>query len=444
MEKAPPALTPHSTGDAPLVRQQADALLEAGALGRSHSLERLFRFLLHCTLEGRSPKELEIADEVFGRSAESIDQDASIRVHIHRLRRKIDEYYRGAGAGQPVRLVIPKADYRLALEFAEDTGVVLATTVRGIGRRREAVIAFALLIAAGTIGWWIGQRNSARDNAIAEVRASALWQPVIGNSRRVAIVVGEYYIFGERDDSGHVRRLVREFDVNSAKDLERLATAEPQRGESYVDLGLNYLPVGVGNALRAVTPILLGIEGGVVPSFVVPASKLNPELVKYTNIVYLGCLSGLGSLRDPLFSNSRFAIGGSYDEIIDRQTGRRLVADAPLDRGDDSPGQDYAIVSSFRGVSGNTIVVIAGTRDAGLMQAAEYVTRPETLSELLRAQSGNSGFEALLAIESLENVGLRARLIAVSPRRGEADWSGARAQSFPDKLRAAPTPESER
>ena len=439
MGDEPPALISGSDGNALLVRQQADAILGTEALGRSRALERLFRFLLACTLEGRSPKELEIADEVFGRSAESIDQDASVRVHIHRLRRKLEEYYRRPGASQPVRLVIPKADYRLVIEPCKATGKSPAADAVKNWRWREMAIAVGLLILAGVVGWSVGNRASVRDGALAEVRASALWRPVLANSRRVALVVGDYYIFGQRDESGQVARLVREFDVNSPKDLERLATADPQRAGRYVDLGLNYLPVGTGNALRVITPILLGNEGGVVPSFVVPASKLSPEFVKYTNLVYLGYLSGLGNLRDPLFSNSRFAIGSSYDEIIDRRTGKTYVADAPVDRGDDSPGQDYAIVSSFRGVTGNTIIVIAGTRDAGLMQAAEFVSRPEALAQLAGAQQDGTGFEALLAIESLNNVGLRARLIAASPRRGEADWSGARAQIFPDEPRASPT-----
>lgn len=429
---------PDSASNALLVQQQADALREAGALGRSHLLERLFGFLLQCTLEGRSPKELEIADEVFGRSAESIDQDASIRVHIHRLRRKLDEYYRGDGVGQPVRLVIPKADYRLAIETR---GSVNGRPIAGIAksrRWREVAAVAALLILAGAFGWWVGNRATAGDNALEQVRASALWRPVASNSRRTAIVVGDYYIFGQRDETGQVVRLVREFDINSPKDLERLTTAEPRRAGTDVDLGLNYLPIGIGNAMRAVTPILLGNEGGTVPFFVVPASKLSPELIKYTNLVYLGYLSGLGSLRDPLFSNSRFAIGASYDEIIDRQTGRTYAASSPLDLNGGGPGQDFAIVSSFRGVTGNTIIVIAGTRDAGLMQAAEFVTRSETLAQLSRAQSNVAGFEALLAIESFENVGLRARLIVASPRTRDADWSGMQAQSFPDKSQSSP------
>lgn len=413
-----------------LVSEQAALILAAEALGRSHALERLFRFLLTATLEGRTPKELEIADEVFGRSAESIDQDASIRVHIHRLRKKLDEFYRGPGASQPVRLVIPKADYRLIVE-ARDRELPASPHVSRQSSRPTmiaAALSFALL--TGIFGWWLGQRVS-RNPVIQEVRASALWNPMVTNGHRVALVVGDYYIFGQRNPRGEIARLVREFDVNSSKDLERIGSPDN------VDLGLHYLPVGIGNALRVVTPILLANKtGGVVPTFVVPASQLSPELVKYTNLVYLGYLSGLGSLRDPLFSGSRFAIGDSYDQIVDRRTGRTYSATTPLDREADSPGQDYAIVSSFRGVTGNAIVVIAGTRDAGLMQAAEFVARPEELARLDKLQTGTHGFDALLAIESLEDVGLRARLVAASPREAEADWSGRRMQAFPDSPRS--------
>lgn len=414
-----------------LVSEQAAVILAAEALGRSHALERLFRFLLTATLEGRTPKELEIANEVFGRSAESIDQDATIRVHIHRLRKKLDEFYRGPGAGQTVRLVIPKADYRLTVEVRDIERPAMLPMQRLFSRTAIITAALSFALLTGIVGWWLGQRVS-RNPVIQEVRASALWNPMVTNGHRVALVVGDYYIFGQRNPRGEIARLVREFDVNSPKDLERIGSPDN------VDLGLHYLPVGIGNALRVVTPILLANKiGGVVPTFVVPASQLSPELVKYTNLVYLGYLSGLGSLRDPLFSGSRFAIGDSYDQIVDRRTGRTYSATTPLDREADSPGQDYALVSSFKGVTGNAIVVIAGTRDAGLMQAAEFVARPEELARLDKLQTGAHGFDALLAIESLENVGLRARLVAASPREAEADWSGRQMQAFPDSPRSA-------
>jgi hypothetical protein len=39
-----------------------------------------------------------------------------VRVYVHRLRRKLDEFYAGPGKDQPMRLILPKGGYLLALE----------------------------------------------------------------------------------------------------------------------------------------------------------------------------------------------------------------------------------------------------------------------------------------------------------------------------------------
>ena len=418
------------------LRLHADRILASDALGRSQALEPLFRYLLACSLEGRTPKELEVADEVFGRSAGSLDQDASIRVHIHRLRRKLDEYYAGPGAGEAERLIIPKADYRLTItpNPAFDTSPQAVGLPRSLGLRwRELAAVASLLVCTAGATWWLAARPDPVEAPLISARASPLWHPVIANGRRIALVVGDYYIFGERDEQGGITRLVREFDVNSPRDLEHRIASDPGRAGNYIDLDLDYLPVGVGNALRVISPILRRNDRAVVPTMVVPASKLGPEMVKLTNLVYLGYLSGLGSLRDPMFSGSRFAIGSSYDEIIDRQTGHHYVAATHLDPAGADPGQDYALISCFSGVSGNRVVVIAGTRDAALMQAAEFAAQPDMLAKLAQAAQGAGSFDALLAVEGLGNVGLRARLVTVAKRSGETDWSGASRQAFPDE-----------
>ncbi len=428
-------ITVPQLAEAELLRLHADRILASEALGRSQALEPLFRYLLACSLEGRTPKELEVADEVFGRSAGSLDQDASIRVHIHRLRRKLDEYYAGPGGGEAERLIVPKADYRLTItpNPAFHKPPPTAPFPRSLCLRRRELTAVALmLICTAGLTWWLAARPDAVEAPLVAARASPLWQPVVGNGRRVALVVGDYYIFGERDAEGSITRLVREFDVNSPRDLQHRVASDAHAG-NYVDLDLDYLPVGVGNALRVISPILRRSDRAVVPTMVVPASKLGPEMVKLTNLVYLGYLSGLGSLRDPMFSGSRFAVGSSYDEIIDKQTGHHYLADTHLDPSGRNSGQDYALISCFTGVSGNRVVVIAGTRDAALMQAAEFAAQPDMLAQLARQAQGAASFDALLAVEGLGNIGLRARLVTVAKRSGETDWSGAGRQAFPDE-----------
>ena len=171
---------------------------------------------------------------------------------------------------------------------------------------------------------------------------------------------------------------------------------------------------------------------------VVPASRLTPEMLKFNDIVYLGFLSGLGSLRDPVFSGSRFAVGDSYDEIVDRRTGRHYLSGTHLERGQGKLSRDYALVFSFAGVTGNHVVVIAGTRDAALMQGTEFATKAKPLTEVTGPLKGAPAFEALLAIDSLNDEGLRATLLVTAPRPRDADWSGQSPQMFPDDLGGTP------
>lgn len=104
--------------DGTRLRVAAERFLATGALERSLPLHRLFEFLLACTLEGRMPREIDVAQELLGRtSGFEIGQDATIRVHIHRLRRKLEDFHL-AYPDEPAFLTIPRGDYRLILHEA--------------------------------------------------------------------------------------------------------------------------------------------------------------------------------------------------------------------------------------------------------------------------------------------------------------------------------------
>src|SRR5258706_9997424 len=87
------------------------------ARGRSDSLNRLFDYLAQRAAAGARPKEFEVAAAVFGRdSGFDGSQDATVRVAVHRLRRKLEEFYAGPGRDEPVRLSIPRGEYRIVAE----------------------------------------------------------------------------------------------------------------------------------------------------------------------------------------------------------------------------------------------------------------------------------------------------------------------------------------
>src|SRR5262245_50660231 len=105
--------------DPDLLRHQLEQVLASGALGKSETSRKLLIYLFDRALQGDTPKELEIAIDVFGRDAKFHGaEDSLVRVGVRTLRQKLTEYYAGPGRDAEVHFVIPKGGYRLVAEPA--------------------------------------------------------------------------------------------------------------------------------------------------------------------------------------------------------------------------------------------------------------------------------------------------------------------------------------
>ncbi|EIZ78486.1 hypothetical protein WSK_2930 [Novosphingobium sp. Rr 2-17] len=411
----------------------AARLRDSGRLGRSDPLIRLFDYLLESSLAGRIPKEIEIAQEVFGKDSNfDIMQDASVRVYIHRLRRKLEDFNTKL-APEEDRILLPLGEYQLTLargaepeapavnpDEAGPEPELLPEPARKPRLSRFWIVAgLFLLVNAG--GWLAYPLLGGADPSAAIVR-SPVWQPIARSRNPSFIVGGDYYIFGDSPDTFNVSRLVRDFSINSRDELDVLRMTNPYARDHYLDLDLSYLPVSIGPALRELLPVATsaGSKTGVRPQ-VTRMSQVTPEMLKNTNVIYVGFLSGLGILRDPLFRASGFKIGGNYDELIDKANGRRFDSDWAVVADGKTPQRDYAYIASIPGPSGNRIMIISGTRDAAVAQAAQIMVDPEQLAEIAAKTKGDA-FEALYEVRTLGSVNLSSSLIVARPIRSAGIW----------------------
>jgi hypothetical protein len=248
-----------------------------------------------------------------------------------------------------------------------------------------------------------------------------LWAPLLADDRPVEIVLGDYYIFGERD-AGAIApsRLVRDFDVNSRQDLEQRIKAQPALAARYEDMGLGYLPTSSAPALREVLAVLQAAGKRVHVGL---ASEFSPAAFKASHVVYIGYLSGLGMLQDVVFAGARFEVGASYDELIDTVGGKAYVSEAGSLLKDSERYHDYAYVSGFSGPSGTRHLIIAGMRDTALLQAAEMLVDPRRIEELASHPGAAHDFEALYEVYGVNRTNIEARLLATAPRDSAAIWS---------------------
>lgn len=131
-----------------------DRVLSSDPFVRSERMKAFLRFVVSETVEGRGSelKEQLIGHRVFGRDG-SYDSGADpvVRVEARRLRSKLDEYYRGPGRDDPIRIELPKGSYAPVFSIA---GGAPSRTAAPAQQRSLARFAFAVAVALAALALW--------------------------------------------------------------------------------------------------------------------------------------------------------------------------------------------------------------------------------------------------------------------------------------------------
>jgi hypothetical protein len=103
-------------------REELDWLLNSGALGRSHNLPQILKFICEKHFEGQAAQitEYALAVEALGRRSDFNSQtDTIVRVTTHQLRKRLQEIYAGPGISRPVQIHIPAGQYAPSFVYSE-------------------------------------------------------------------------------------------------------------------------------------------------------------------------------------------------------------------------------------------------------------------------------------------------------------------------------------
>lgn len=129
-----------NTPAAPAVRETLERLLASETFGRSERARKLIRYLVEREQAGEAErlKGFSIAVDVFGKDADfDSSTDAVVRVQAGRLRELLAQYFATEGAGDPLRIVIPRGTYVPAYEPVSNvqpkTGAASAAPPQSVG-----------------------------------------------------------------------------------------------------------------------------------------------------------------------------------------------------------------------------------------------------------------------------------------------------------------------
>ena len=172
-------------------REELRFLQSSGIFERSGGLWILLEFVCNKYFEGQADqlKEYTIAVEAFGRPPEfDKKRDSIVRVEAHRLRKRLDQFYHGAGAARPVQVVIPAGQYAprfvLRTKLTENDTPVPTGPPPGTGVSRWTfwTSAGALLLVVGAIGLLLNSRAEKETRTVPAGASSPSVPPRVSGS----------------------------------------------------------------------------------------------------------------------------------------------------------------------------------------------------------------------------------------------------------------------
>jgi hypothetical protein len=171
----------HQVVAADEIRVTLQTILASETFTRSQQLSRLLKYLCDSLIAHGADRiaEYAIGTEALGRSSDfDPNQDAAVRVEMHRLRRRLRDYYETEGSSDAVRIVIPPGQYApvvtrtreeqrvrdpIPSSVSEVDGVASAEQLDRAPRLRTPGRAVLSLLIAGAVvvvlvGWLLWRR----------------------------------------------------------------------------------------------------------------------------------------------------------------------------------------------------------------------------------------------------------------------------------------------
>jgi hypothetical protein len=399
------------------VRSELQSILSSRTFERSERLRRFLTYVCELTLRGEAARinEYLIGSEVFGRGDNySPNEDSVVRRQAHALRHKLQEYYAKEGQETAIRIELPVGKYVPVFRRTPP-----APTRDGKGEDfstrhwRLAGVAILLSLLTFLTGWAVGRHAApSLPPAVSEIWKPWLDDPsgaVICFSNPLTTVVKHY------DKEVPLEAAPNRFRADASTDEPlRRFFALPPNGFLYLTPTLAQGKMG-----EAVSAVHLAglLSRANLPVRATQSRFLSWEDLRSLNLILLGH-NEANSWLDPLLDKYPLRLVATDGDTPRHIRNIRPLAGEPSEfrveysHGRNEATQEYALVSMIPGVDGRRkLLLINGLNAQATQMAAEYLTQPTTLEDLLsrlRATApnhrGSWHFQAVLKADVRDKV----------------------------------------
>lgn len=397
-------------------RQILQKILASSEFSHSELNQRLLTYLVDKSIKGEIPKEITIAIEIFDKDADfNPHEDTLVRVHIYKLREKLEKYYLGEGRDDEIRLCIPKGHY--AVKFIP----LMRTSEPGKKQRIALYGTSAALLILIVLSLLLYRDNTKLHSLVRSYQVveetDPIWHRFIDEEMPTLIVPGNNFFFAMQSELVDETLIARNTEVNSVNDFNQFVKKHPQLSDR-IWMG-DYAFLGKESAwtLNHLLPIFFSAHKEVELAI---SSRMTWDDFQKYHIIYIGSYKALG-LLNTLLANLDFSYQLYPHQVIinSPQADTPQVYHPELVRDENHNkdfNRDYALIAKLPGPANNDILLIAGFYFIGVYEAAKQISDPQLLTILKESLQRRHGripqyFELLLEISGYGRTGFSTTLI---------------------------------
>lgn len=386
--------------DKELISKQLDKIIESRHFNKSKISCDLLEYLVNATLEEKNPKEFTIGIELFGKKyGENVKPDANIRVYIHNLRKKLNDYYEDEGSKDPLVFEIEKGKYKVSFNSRKDI-----RPKKKISFFYPFIISLFLLIVVSF--FFI----SVKKQQVNPWKNLPVWQDFADDDKKTILVLGDYFVFSGLLPTGNIG-IYRDFSINSEVDYEHLLDKKPVLVQSLTRSPLTYLSKMSAFCQNDIQKVFAktGTELGIKLS-----SDIQPTDLKDYNIIFIGNYKNMG-LFENIVNELNFSFGISAD------SNQYILTDDPCAQvyspeNSNMKQTDYSLVIYTEGYNENHFLFFLSTQDIGNISTVSQMTNPSYLEQFRNEQLkplNQHYFKALFKVEGINKTDLSFELLKV-------------------------------
>ncbi|UCH11485.1 MAG: hypothetical protein JSU61_06250 [Fidelibacterota bacterium] len=356
-----------------------DKIIESEEFCNSPTYVQYLKYLFESAVTGKALKETTIAVEFFKKGPDfNPAEDTIVRSHTYQLRKKLERYYFTEGKNDKCQVVIPKGHYEVRFTQRSE-GITSPKYIANYIRRHYAAIIILVLVV--TVAALITHTQSMRaqlDRYSIVEPDNFIWNDYIHSTLPILVVPGDHFMFDVASTEYEREFSVRDTSINSLEDLDNLRSQYPDR--TITPTNEPYFPY---HSIWSLPPVLSMLFSAHQHPILRKSSDIIPQILDEYNIIFVGSIKTLYTLKYTLAS-SHFDFEITPHRVIYAPTDSLERQVFETDLHSPGPNEDLVLALKLPGPANNTILIIASYSSLGAPEIANYLTRPETSSQLAR------------------------------------------------------------